>query len=583
MERPKGSKNKNKAEQVESKKRITQNDINRVKKAAEKRAEAGEPAKVYSLMRPDYSDGEISGEPKGCCKICGKVFDQDINYGQGRYTSFNTCPDCRSRIAREKSKKAEQQKTFYNAVLPYTPFPKQAEMHEAFENHRFICLACGNRFGKDRFSIMAGIKYFVECLAENRVIHRPDMVPAVYWWIVAPTEKLAKQIWMELCRYFPRDWVVGKSETTMTMETINGGVVEVRSAYDPESLVGVGLDLVTITEAARIKDLLTVWANLEARLGSPGRGRAIDRKNSDAGMGKAIINSSPIGKNFFYDMWTWGQHTHDNYDSNWVSFQCPWTDNPVNAQKAEEIVHTRNGDILYAESLRRRIGDRAYRQNYMADFLSENGSVFPTFKETCLVDLFSPKLNYTLEQRKEAKAEWERPKVGHRYRLSWDIATGSSGDSPTLIVRDLEENKITRIFDLYGNDYEAQYEVVAYWSKTYNNAPCVFSSTGHTPCVGQLAKRGVEEIVINEQGANKASYIQNLVYAIQSGDVHVLEDGTAESETLIHQMDDYTESNGRYSNSREAHDDFVSAMYLNYYDYAEASMEMPWTGLMDCI
>ena len=45
-------------------------------------------------------------------------------------------------------------------------------------------------------------------------------------------------------------------------------IIEVHSAYDPESLVAVGLDLVTITEAARIADLEDVWSNIEGRLNS---------------------------------------------------------------------------------------------------------------------------------------------------------------------------------------------------------------------------------------------------------------------------------------------------------------------------
>ena len=68
----------------------------------------------------------------------------------------------------------------------------------------------------------------------------------------------------------PREIIVDISKTTQTIETINGGIIEVHSAYDPESLVAVGLDLVTITEAARIADMEDVWSNIEARLNSPG-------------------------------------------------------------------------------------------------------------------------------------------------------------------------------------------------------------------------------------------------------------------------------------------------------------------------
>ena len=221
----------------------------------------------------------VKGNPTSVCAKCRKRFNQEFIPEKNAYTSYNMCEECRAKDSYEKQRKAEEEgNTVFNALLNYTPFPAQQEMHKAFEDHRFLVLNCGNRTGKDRFSNMAGIMYFVECLNENRHIDRPDIVPSVYWWIIAPTETMAMQNWRELKKFFPKDWVVGISNTTMTMQTIGNGMIEVRSAYDPESLVGVGLDLVTITEAARIKDLEIVWANLEARLSSPGRGRAKDRK-----------------------------------------------------------------------------------------------------------------------------------------------------------------------------------------------------------------------------------------------------------------------------------------------------------------
>lgn len=453
----------------------------------------------------------------------------------------------------------------------------------SFSVNNIVIHNCGNRTGKDRFSNMAGIMYFVECLNENRHLDNPELVPSVYWWIIAPTEPMAQQNWLEINRFFPKDWVISKSNSTMTLYTIGGGMIEVRSAYNPESLVGVGLDLVTITEAARIQDLQTVWANLEARLSSPGRGREKDRVGKKYGVGKAIINSSPIGRNYFYNMWTWGQPNRDEYSSDWVSFQLPWTVNPANAEKAKEIIHTRYGDITYEESLRRRIGDRMYRQNYLADFLAGSGEVFKDFKEKCCVDIFSPKFQFDHVKRMEYIKEWKKPVAGRRYRISWDIATGSSEDSPVLMIRDMSNNNIVNLIDLYGKDYEMQYDTIAYWSKYYNGAECVYSSTGHTACVGQLLKRGVYEIEIQEQGGKKAMYVQNAETAVQNGDVHFLMDGSIESQTALAQITDYTEKDGKYSNNAEPHDDWASALYINYYDYQVQSAKIPFIGMYDFI
>lgn len=543
----------------------------------------GEPQKVYDLLRKNPTD--VIGERYYKCEKCGNIFEQDYIESRNRYTSWKTCIKCRQKAAYSELKQKEKDEMeVYSSTLEYTPFESQKKVHEAFETHRFLVIAAGNRWGKDRFTTMAGIIYFIECLNENRHIERPDLVPSVYWWIIAPTEKMAKQNWNELKKFFPKKWVVAVSDSTFTMQTVAGGIIEVRSAYDPESLVGVGLDLVTITEGARIRDIETVWANIEARLSSPGRGRLIDRNGHKYGMGKAIINSSPIGKNGFYKLWTWGQKNHADYSSDWVSFQFPWTDNPVNEELANKEVKTKYGVVKYEEDLKRRIGERLYRQNYMADFLASDGTVFKDFEEKCVKNIFSSELNYNKTQRKREVEQWKEVIPFREYRISWDIATGSAnGDEPIVLIRDMQTNNIVRAFSFRNKNYEKQYSEIAYWSKFYNNAPVVFSKTGHTPAVGQLEKLGVTEIVVTEQGGRKTEYIQNLEKAVQNNDVHVLFDGSDEIRTLIFEMNDYTEKNGKYSNNECAHDDYVSALYLLYYDYGMQSVNISYAGLLDCI
>lgn len=425
---------------------------------------------------------------------------------------------------------------------------------------------------------MTGIRYFAECLNENRHIDNPDMVPSVLWWQIAPTEKIARQNWRELKKYMPKDWVVACSDSTYTMETICGGIIEVRSAYDPEGLVGVGLDLVTITEAARIADLQTVWANLEARLNSPGRGREKDRNGKKYGCGKAIINSSPIGKNYFYDLYKFGQKTSDTYSSNWISYKLGWRENPFMNELADTIVQTKYGEMTYEEDLRRKIGPRLFKQNYEADFLAMDGSVFKDFEEKCVENLFNMGLNK--QQRNEYAKKWKDPIPYHAYRIGYDPATGSSSDTPALIIRDLNTNRIIMAVDLYGKNYDQQWDEIAYISKYYNYAPCAWLRTGHTAVENQLAKRGVIEIPLDEQGGKKAGYIQSLERAIQNGDLHALADGSETAQTFIDQMNDYSEHDGKYSNESEDHDDFVSACYAAYYDYTDATEKIFYCGLM---
>lgn len=541
----------------------------------------GKQPKVYNIIKSeeDFSN-PASGEKISKCQRCGNKFEQMFYSAQNRYSNFKLCPSCRRKIALEKQQcTKEVEQTI--ATLPFKPFPWQKKALEDFEKCRFMVIDAGNRAGKDRMTIMTGIKYFVDCLSENRHVENPDMVPAVLWWQIAPTEKMAKQNWRELKKYMPKQWVVACSDSTFTMETIGGGVIEVRSAYDPESLVGVGLDLVTITEAARIADLEAVWANIEARLNSPGRGRAIDRQGKKFGLGKAIINSSPLGKNYFYKMFKFGQQGSDEYSSNWISYQLSWRANPFMDELADQIVQTKFGEMTYEEDLRRKIGDRLFRQNYLADFLAMDGTVFKDFEEKCVKNLFDMGLNK--KQRDDYAKQWVEPVPYHSYRIGYDPATGSSSDTPAVVVRDMDTNNIVLAVDLYGKNYDEQWDEISFISRRYNYASCAWLRTGHTAVENQLAKRGVVEIPLDEQAGNKAKFIQSLERAIQNEDVHVLMDGTETIQTLVLEMCDYTEKAGKYSNEQQEHDDFVSAMYAAYYDYSDAEEKIAYCPLMGAV
>lgn len=541
----------------------------------------GKQPKVYNIIKSeeDFSN-PASGEKISKCQRCGNKFEQMFYSATNRYSKFKLCPSCRRKIALEKqhgTKEIEQTV----ATLPFKPFPWQKKAGEDFEHVRFQVIAAANRLGKDRYTIMTGIKYFVECLNENRHIENLDMVPPVLWWQVAPTEKIAKQNWRELKKYMPKQWIVACSDSTYTMETIGGGIIEVRSAYNPEDLVSVGLDLVTITEAARIKDLDIVWANLEARLNSAGRGRKKDRTKDNFGAGKAIINSSPLGKNYFYKMYLFGKQGSDEYSSNWVSYQYGWRENPYMNALADSIVQTKFGEMTYEEDLRRKIGDRLFRQNYLADFLAMDGAVFKDFEQKCVKNLFDMGMNK--QQRDEYAKKWYESVPFHSYRIGYDPATGSSTDTPAVVVRDMDTNNIVQVIDLYGKNYDEQWDEISFISRRYNYATCAWLRTGHTAVENQLAKRGVVEIPLDEQAGNKAKYIQSLERAIQNEDVHVLLDGTETVQTLVLEMCDYTEKAGKYSNEQQEHDDFVSAMYAAYYDYSDAEEKIAYCPLMGAV
>lgn len=503
-------------------------------------------------------NGEF-GKNISVCEVCGNKFEQLYITKQKRFTNFKKCGSCKTK----KKMDAVDIDEVVNITLHYTPHQAQRKFHDS--KARFRVLNCGSRFGKDRCTTMEAISYFVECLNENR---SDDMIPTVYWWIVAPTETMAKQNWNELKRYFPRDLIVDLSNSGMMMQTVNGGLIEVRSAYDPESLVGVGLDIVTITEAARIADLETVWANLEQRLNSPGRGL-----NGAGGIG--LINSSPKGRNYFYRMWTFGQSDFPDYDPDWESWTFTTWDNPEMDKRKNEIVMLRGRAVPYCDRLRARVGQRRYNQDILAQFTSSDANCFPSFYEKCVV---LPPID--VEDRQKFVDNWQSPQSDGVYAVVYDPA--SINDIPAVEVFDELTGHLKRAYDMTGKSWNAQYNALTGIAKYYNHAPIIFSRTGHETIEEELVNRGNQCIIITEQG-NKENLVTNLEGVVERGEFKVLHDGTELMDMVIRQHFDYSRKETRsgkvtFGNVQEPHDDFVSCSYIFFSVKSSPIDELPWIG-----
>lgn len=488
------------------------------------------------------------------CQQCGKPFQQVWRPEYEAYTSFKTCPQCRMANARGG----------INIAVEYEPHWGQQLFHDSTARFRVLC--AGVRWGKDRCSNMEGEKIFIDCLNEDRPA---SIIPSVLWWIIAPTDRIANQNWREILSSLPKELVVDVSKTTRTIETINGGIIEVHSAYDPESLVGVGLDIVTITEAARIADLEDVWSNLEGRLNSPGRG-------PKGKGGIAIINSSPLGMNYFYKMWKWGQKGTSEYDPDWESWTFTTWDNPLMAERGNQI--TKNGRT-YRENLERRMSRNRYRQDYLAHFLADVNAVFPNYERV----LVKPPADLTTdEQINEFWRKWEEPEPFETYTIGYDPA--SKGDGKPVVIRN-SKGRVVKIDQMIGLGWDSQWDRIAFYSRMYNGAHCNFGQTGVGETIGsQLAKRGVPNTPIPEQGRNKERLVDDFAIVVEQQWCEI-----PWSQEVENQFKGYISVNRpgqstQYHNNEDAEfDDIISALYFCFSDFQAPDIALPWVGLISGI
>ena len=219
----------------------------------------------------------------------------------------------------------------------YKPHKVQLRLHFPTKDARFTVAVCGRRWGK---SVSASKE------AETILTQKNKRV-----WVVAPTyggaEKVFREVWNEVI--FKQNMPVRrKSYKEQYIEFEWGSVFEGKSADNPNSLVGEGLDLLIIDEAAKVKKM--VW---DMYL----RPTLSDRK------GSAIFITTPEGYNWVYDNYKLGFE-----DEMWYSFNSPSWENQYAYPEGED-----DPDLVEA---RRNMDRDIFDQEYGALFTSLAGRVW---------------------------------------------------------------------------------------------------------------------------------------------------------------------------------------------------------------
>src|SRR5207253_1062165 len=148
-------------------------------------------------------------------------------------------------------------------------------------------VACGVRWGKTWAAAMEALAAAMQ--PSERSIG----------WVVAPTYDLCERVFGQIVVVVAshlRHRIVSlkEHERRLVLRNMGGGLSEIRgkSADNPVSLLGEGLDYVIVDEASRLKPL--IW---ESHLSQ----RLIDKQ------GWALLISTPRGRGWLYDLWLRGR------------------------------------------------------------------------------------------------------------------------------------------------------------------------------------------------------------------------------------------------------------------------------------
>ena len=223
--------------------------------------------------------------------------------------------------------------------MGYTPHYGQTKLHyPKKDSARFFVMVCGRRFGKTTASAMEATYYASK--PEKKI------------WLVGlsydKADLMFREVWKNMVIGRAND-IERASEKERFIKFKWGTTVEAKSADNPDSLVGEGLDLLVIDEAAKVKR--RIWDMYLSPTLS-------DRK------GKAIFITTPEGFNFVYDLFLLGKE-----DDLWESHQAPSWDNHFAFPDGKK-------DPFILER-KRNMSKEMFDQEYGAKFTSFAGRVYP--------------------------------------------------------------------------------------------------------------------------------------------------------------------------------------------------------------
>jgi len=372
----------------------------------------------------------------------------------------------------------------------------QLEVHR--DPSRFKVLAAGRRWGKTRL----GVNECVGVAIEGKRA----------WW-VSPSYRTSEVGWRPL-RQLSRK--IPGTEIRLADRMVlfpGGGFVAIRSADNPDSLRGEGLDFVVMDECAFMQP--EAWSE------------AIRPALSDR-LGKALFISTPRGRNFFWDLYRRG-----GVDPDWASFTYPTSANPY-IQPSE------------IEAARAELPEIIFNQEYLADFVDSEGAVFRRIRDAAILQPL------------------EQPLEGHQYSAGVDVA--AAVDYTVITVLDVNTREMVALDRFNRVDYPVlEDRIAAAYAKWNMIGMVVEANSIGQGVIDHLHNRGMNIIPFTTTNTSKHGIIQSLQSAFEHGQIKILDNPVLVGELLSFESKKTTSGNFTYSAPEGQHDDCVMSLALAWY------------------
>lgn len=378
------------------------------------------------------------------------------------------------------------------------PGQKEIEQSPA----RFKTLACGRRFGKTT-------------LAESELSHRA--IKGLYTAYFAPSYKMTTQTFRELS-WLLRDVTTKANKNEGRIELLTGGWIDFwsLSTMSAESVRGRKYHFIVIDEAAMIPVLLQYWDEVMQPL-------LVDYR------GGAFFCSTPRGRNDFYTVYQRGlEGKHKDY----ASWNFPTVANPIISP--DEVERARQTTV-----------ERSFRQEYLAEFVEDAGSVF---RHVAVISTAQPASGRVRPHRIVMGVDWGRDMDFTAISIM-DATTGVQlyTDRFNQVGWAVQRGRIKALAE--------QFEVEFILAER--------NAIGDVN-IEALQAEGLPVEPFMTTYASKMALIDGLALAIERQEITLLADPIQTHELQAYTMERTAAGNYVYGAPHGGHDDTVMALALSY-------------------
>jgi hypothetical protein len=366
------------------------------------------------------------------------------------------------------------------------------------ERRRFNVICNGRRWGKNIL--------LQDLSVESALANRQPCAWA------APTYKTLTEDWKMLTNILA-PVTEHRSEQEKQLRLVGGGVLDMWSLDNADSIRGRKYARFMVNEAAFVSDLMNSW-NMVIRP------TLIDLK------GDAYFSGTPKGMNGFWQL-------YNMHGEEWANWQMSSYSNP----------HIPASEL---DALRLTMTERAFQQEILAQFLDDGGGVFRGVRKQATATALTQGL------------------PGHQYVMGVDW--GRSNDATVFCIVDTSTFECVYKDRMTDTDFANQRLRLMALSQKFNQAPgLVETNSIGQPQLEDLQRQGLPLTGFLTTNASKAQIIDALALAFEQEKIHIPEDEVLIAELMAYEAERLPSGLLRYGAPEGMHDDCVIALALAWW------------------